>query len=473
MEKKTEISILIPERLDQLPENLQHWIYNFAGYLGILLDRILPDQTRISIEKELLKIDDNKMVVLLLSHDFIAKNDLIKEIQKISDQDNKRMAASGIRIPRIFKVCILPLATEQQPEFLRDYIDYQVCPAGMKIEDISFATGMKSTIWSVLVDLAYDISGSVMNMMDIKLGKQKGHRGPTIYLAETNPGQKENRDALRRELIQFGYHVVPYKPLSGDATKIEKSINDLLHEASFAIHIVGNEYGDPLPGSKYSLVELQLRLSSTVEDSSVQKGNFQRVIWFPPDLKPSDVKQQLFIENLIRQEETMQIAEIVQTPLELLKSIVRRRISKKDEESEKMGKVSLPEKPFIYLIHEKKYEKEIEPVLSWFRKQKIDIIWTGMVTSAENLVQLHRHYLANCSGVLIHYSGDNVPWISSKLKDLLKAPGFGRKHPIKAMAVMVQNGDKFAPPISGLDIISIPKGTKAVNFDNFLEKINQ
>jgi len=96
-----------------------------------------------------------------------------------------------------------------------------------------------------------------------------------------------------------------------------------------------------------------------------------------------------------------------------------------------------------------------------------------MVTSAENLVQLHRHYLANCSGVLIHYSGDNVPWISSKLKDLLKAPGFGRKHPIKAMAVMVQNGDKFAPPISGLDIISIPKGTKAVNFDNFLEKINQ
>lgn len=473
MEKKKEISILIPERLDQLPENLQHWIYNFAGYLGILLDRILPDQTRISIEKELLKIDDNKMVVLLLSPDFIAKNDLIKEIQKISDQDNKRMAASGIRIPRIFKVCILPLATEQQPEFLRDYIDYQVCPAGMKIEDISFATGMKSTIWSVLVDLAYDISGSVMNMMDIKLGKQKGHRGPTIYLAETNPGQKENRDALRRELIQFGYHVVPYKPLSGDVTKIEKSINDLLNEASFAIHIVGNEYGDPLPGSKYSLVELQLRLSSIAGDSSARKDSFQRIIWFPPDLNPSDVKQQLFIEKLIRQEETMKVAEIVQTPLELLKSIVRRRISKKDEAFEKMSEVPLPDPPFVYLLHEKKYEKEIEPVLSWFRKQNVNLISTGMVASVENIVRLHRYYLANCTGVLIHYSGDNAPWISSKLKDLLKAPGFGRIGPFKAMALMIQNGDKFKSPIANLQIIPIAEGVETVNFENFLDKINQ
>ncbi len=473
MEKKNEISVLIPKPLDQLPENLQNWIYSFAGYLGILLDRILPDQIRISIEEMLSKVDDEKLVVVLLSPDFDTQSEIIKTIQKISDRDIKRMAESGMRIQRIFKVCLLPVASELQPEFMRNYTDYQVCETEVSMEEISFDTGVKSPIWPVMVDLAYDISSSVIDMVDLKMGKPKDTTGPTIFLAEVNPEQKENRDALKRELIQFGYNVVPYRQLAGDAKEIEKRINELLSQALFAIHIVGNEYGDPLSGLEYSLVDFQLQLSSAYSGSPETKEELQRIIWFPPDLKPADDKQKQFVEKLVRQEETLKIAEIMQTPLELLKSIVRRKISKKVVESEKESKVALPDKPFIYLIHEMKYEKEVEPVLSWFRDRDIAMIWTGMAVSTENIVSLHHHYLANCTGVLIHYPGGNVPWINSKMKDLLKAPGFGRTGPIKAMAVMVQNGDQFESAISNLDIIPIPKGKTAVNFDKFLEKINQ
>lgn len=472
MDKKSEICILIPKPLDELPQNLHNWIYSFAGYLSILLDRILSDQTRISIEKELPKAGDDQMVIFLISPDFLAESDYIKAVQKISDQDNKRLAESAVMTHRIFKVCIMPVPTEQQPEFMREYTDYQICQTEINVEDVSFDTGIKSPVWSVLVDLAYDISGSVVDMMDVKMGKQKDHTGPAIFLAETTPDQKENRNALKRELIQFGYNVIPYRHLSGDAAEIEKTVTDLLKEASFAIHIVGNEYGDPLSGSEYSIVDQQLRLSSTGGQSETGE-DFQRIIWLPPDHKPSDEKQQLFVEKLVRQEETIKIAEIVQTPLELLKSIVRKKITGKDKRSEETGKIILPEKPFVYLIHEEKYKKEIEPVISWFREQKTEMIWSGMAASAENLVSLHRHYLANCSGVLIHYSGENVPWISSKMKDLLKAPGFGRTEPIKAMAVMVQNGNEFESSISTVDVFPIKKGTSEVNFKNFLEKINQ
>ncbi|GEM_PF-4502640 len=473
MEKKNEISILIPRPLDQLPENLQNWIYSFAGYLGILLDRILPDQIRISIEEELSKVDDEKMVVVLLTPDFTAESDVIKAVQKIAVRDTKRMAELGGRILRIFKVCLLPVASELQPEFMRNYTDYQICETGVKPEEVSFDTGIKSPIWSVLVDLAYDISHSVTELTNLKKGKPKDDIGPTIFLAETHPEQKANRDALKREMIQFGYNVIPDLHLSGDAAEIEKSVNDLLKETSLAIHIVGNKYGDPLAGSKYSLVELQLQLSSAFGGSSKSKEEFQRIIWFPPDLNPSDIQQQLFIEKLVRQEETLRVAEIVQTPLELLKSIVRRRILKKERESEREGKITLPDKPFVYLIHEIKHEKEIEPVISWFRDREIAMIWTGMAVSTENIVSLHHQYLANCAGVLIHYPGNNLPWISSKMKDLLKAPGFGRPEPIKAMAVIVHDGSKFESTISNLDIIPLKKGTTEVNFDNFLEKINQ
>jgi len=59
------------------------------------------------------------------------------------------------------------------------------------------------------------------------------------------------------------------------------------------------------------------------------------------------------------------------------------------------------------------------------------------------------------------------------MKDLLKAPGFGRTEPIKAMAVMVQNGKEFESMISNVDVFPIKKGTSEINFDKFLEKINQ
>lgn len=473
MEKKTEISILIPKPLDQLQENLQNWIYSFAGYLGILLDRILPDQTRISVEGELSRVEDDRVVILLLSPDFSSESEGMKTVQKISDQDNRRMADSGVRIQRVFKVCLSPVPSGLQPEFLRGYSDYLVGGEEMNLEEISFDTGIKSSIWSVLVDLAYDISHSVLDMQYVKMGKPKEDTGPTIFLAEATPHQKENRDALKRELIQFGYNVVPYQSLTGNAAEIEASVNELLKKASFAIHIVGNEYGDPLSDSEYSLVDLQLRISAAFGSPSESGTDFQRIIWFPPDLKPADEKQKQFVEKLVRQEEALKIAEIVQTPLELLKSIVRRRISRKDEESDRQAKVMLPEKPFVYLIHEKEYEDEVERVLSWFKDRKMSIISTGMTASTENIVSLHQQYLAHCSGVLIHYSGDNLPWISSKMKDLLKAPGFGRAEPIKAMAVMVQNGDEFNFAISNLDIIPLKKGATEVNFDNFLEKINQ
>lgn len=473
MDKKSEISVLIPKPLAELPENLQNWVSSFAAYLGILLDRIIPDHGLISVENELKKSGDDKMVIFLISPDFVADEGYMRVIQKLSDQENKRMTNASVIAQRIFKVCIMPIATGKQPDFMHEYTDYQICQTEIDADDLLFDTGIKSPVWSVLVDLAYDIAGSVLDSSDVESTTQKDHTGPTLFLAETTSDQLENRNALRRELIQFGFTVVPHKHLSGDAAEIEKTVNDLIKEASSAIHIVGNEYGDPLQGSEYSLLDLQLRLSSEAGDPTDLKEDFQRIIWFPPDQKPTDEKHEMFLEKLVRQEETMKVAEIVQTPLELLKSIVRKKISGKDKKSRSDPKVTLPEKPFVYLIHEEKFENEIEPVISWFREQNTEMIWSGMMASSENIVSLHRQYLSNCSGVLIHYSGDNIPWISSKMKDLLKAPGFGRTEPIKAMAVMVQNGNKFESMISNVDVYQIKKGTSEMNFDNFLEKINQ
>ncbi len=49
---------------------------------------------------------------------------------------------------------------------------------------------------------------------------------------------RHTRKYLRRELIQFGYNVVPQKRLAGNASEIQKTVSDLLMESISAIHIV-------------------------------------------------------------------------------------------------------------------------------------------------------------------------------------------------------------------------------------------
>jgi len=140
MDKKNEICVLIPKPLAELPENLQNWVSSFAAYFGILLDRIIPDHSLISVENELKKSGDDKMVIFLISPDFVADEGYIRVIQKLSDQENKRMKNASVIAQRIFKVCIMPIATENQPDFMHDYTDYQICQTEIDADDLLFDT---------------------------------------------------------------------------------------------------------------------------------------------------------------------------------------------------------------------------------------------------------------------------------------------------------------------------------------------
>ncbi|UCG27353.1 MAG: hypothetical protein JSV24_10295 [Bacteroidales bacterium] len=471
MEENT-IHILIPEPFENLPDNIKNWLSGFSEYLGILLDKILPFKPLITIDSTISGSADNQVVIFMISPDFLSDGKFVETMNGITQKVSKKEK----NLPGgflVFKVCILPVPSEQQPEFLRTYSDYRLCHETADEEDEFTLLGVetKSPVWSVLVDLAYDISRTLEHFT-AKAGDSKpAETGASIYLAETTQDQTENRETIKRELIHFGYQVVPRKHLLAGEGQIEEIITGLLNNSSVAIHLVGSQYGEAVPGSELSIVDLQLKLSAKTGESEDAGEEFERIIWFPPDLKPEDEKQRLFIENLIREEETEKTTEIVQTPLEALKSIIRKKVLQGKREMTEEQEI-LPDQPFVYLIHEERFNSEIEPLLSLFREKKTEVVWSGKTSSMSNVVTQHRHCLANCTGVLIYYSGDNLPWMTSKIKDLLKAPGYGRIKPIKAKAVILRDGGEFASPLSDVDIIPLEKDIPEGTFNNFLEKIN-
>ena len=56
---------------------------------------------------------------------------------------------------------------------------------------------------------------------------------------------------------------------------------------------------------------------------------------------------------------------------------------------------------------------------------------------SEDASTLHRENLLGCDGVLVFYGSAPRAWVDIKLRDVLKAPGYGRTRPITVQGVYV------------------------------------
>ena len=136
---------------------------------------------------------------------------------------------------------------------------------------------------------------------------------------------------LKRELMRNGYRVLPEKNMPKDLESIMKLVRRDLKASDMSIHLVGSDYGK-IQGSNASVIDLQNRMASEhfndLEKFDAESElNFGRVIWVAPDLNNLSVKQRLFIENLKKDSDSMNMADLLETTIEELKAFVINKIS--------------------------------------------------------------------------------------------------------------------------------------------------
>jgi len=424
------------------------WVTDFKRFLEMMLTQVLGDKPNVMLKSEhdtITAANLKKVAILipLLSESFMSSGeclDIVEDFHKIS---------AGGEAQRLFKVLKSPLSIEEQPAKLKDLIGYDlyfISPESGEVEDYKdfFGPDAEKNYWMKMVDLAYDIHESLIILKQTSGTKdiKSIYARRTIYLAETGHDLSVQRNIIKRDLQRHGYKVLPDHTLPKEVGNLKKEVAKDLKNCTLSIHLIGSSYGEIPDGADRSVVDLQNQIATERSAEVKDKSAFSRLIWISPNLQNASEKQLSFIENIKRDLASAEGAEILQTPLEDFKNIVREElidvgIDKKlsTSDSSDNGKAS------IYILHDKIDEKETKAIKDAVK----DAGYKVLTPSFEGeLLELRQHHITNLrdlDAAIIYQGKVNDQWVRMKLLDLLKAPGFGRRKPVKGK-VIISSKDK-------------------------------
>ncbi len=291
--------------------------------------------------------------------------------------------------------------------------------------------------------------------MEKEEGKKR-KKDKTIYLASTGVDMVIQRDVIKRELIRHGYTVYPQHSLPKEVKSLEAMVKKDLSNCQLSIHMVGEDYGYKPKGSELSAIDIQNKVADEYTKKIVdenkkinarERQNFSRLIWITPDLKNVSERQKIFIEDLKSEAALLDEAEVLQVTLQEFKTITRdelttgrfklaREIDRNEEEDSKRATKNL-----IYLICNKDDAEASQPLAKYLEQEGYEVMTSGYQGDLVDMRYLHQENLRKCDASIIYCGDSNKEWIRSKIQDIMKAPGFGRRKPIKAKAIYVQ-GEK-------------------------------
>jgi hypothetical protein len=471
-----DVLITFSEKDNETQKNELGWVSQFKKFLELMLFQVLGSKPNIVLKSEFDTVtspalDNAAILVTVLTKEFVQSGRCLDNLEAFYQ------ASADSKINRVFKVVKSPLTTQEQPPRLRDLIGYEMYQLDsetgvMKEYSDFFSQEAEKQYWMKMVDLAYDIHEALMILKEGELKSEVKNifKRKTIFLAETGHDISVQRNIIKRELQRHGYIILPKNTLPTNLDEVERVVRRDLEDSSLSIHLVGSAYGEIPEGADRSIVDIQNKIAAEVSmEKRRNKQEFSRLIWIAQNLKNASDKQKAFIETLKRDTEAQEGAEILQNPLEDFKNIVREELL----ESQDRKNIDESGGKSIYLVHDKIDDNEVKPFKEILEKSGFKVLIPAFEGELLEVRKQHIDNLRNFDGAIIFKGKVNDQWVRMKVLDLLKAPGFGRKKPIKAKALLASgspNLDNFKN--QNLTIISGDPQRSMENLKNFLQEFN-
>jgi hypothetical protein len=283
--------------------------------------------------------------------------------------------------------------------------------------------------WIKIDDVAHDMCQLLEILESEKPASTEGRK--TVYLTETTLDLSDEHAAIRRDLQEHGYAVLPSQTLPFIASDLIPFVRNEMARCDLSIHLVGKTYSLVPEGGMRSLLEVQDELAL----ERAEKGNFERLVWVPPGLQIQDDRQRKFIESLRTDPRIQHSTDLLETSLEDFKSVVHERLNKKPIET-KPAAARLRQ---IYLIFDR---QDLEAIAPWrdFLFEHFEVICSVFDGDEAEIREFHEENLRVSDVVLIHYGAGSEIWLRRKLRELLKSSAYGRTEPFRAVGILV------APP---------------------------
>lgn len=435
------IKIIYAEKDNTLKSSTKGWVSSFQKFLGMMLYQttgINHQIEMISDESDSFDVDNTQILIPILSPDFI-----------LSGQCLDRLEAFVQKYPQqythyLFKIYKTPLDFVDIPQNVRDLHGYNLFLTDQygqaKEVEYFFSPEAEKSYWMKMVDLCYDINELVLVLSAQLSDKKKKETSvrKKVYLAETGYDLSSARNIVKRELIQHGFEVLPKNVLPSTLKELRKSIEEDLKQCDFSIHMMGSSYGNILPGTKDSVVDVQNEMAALrVQDEKA--GDFHRLIWISPDLKHASERQKAFIHTIKRDANVSLGAEILQTSLEDFKNTLWNELMESNGlvDFNSLLSASSEGKPAVYCIFDQIDQKNVAPLLHSIAEKPFNLLFPSFKGDLLALRNEHVSFLKEMDAAIVYQKEVNEQWVHMKLLDLLKAPGLGRNKPLIGKLMVV------------------------------------
>lgn len=451
MSKKHKLFVSFSSEDNAASTKSAGWVDNFVHYLSIYIQKINHETPEIILLEGKAKrpdaLGENDGLILINSKNYIS--------QKILQADDALLSDPF----RVFKIDLVPLRKNDQIGnlgLLNDFIFFNSNSVTNDFETLKPGNSDQN-YWLKIIDLAFEINRNVYK----KSGGLNTINRKRIYLAETSYDQIHSRDEIKRELIRHGHIVLPLTPFSGNYKELQKQVIDCLENSDLSVHIIGETYGEIPEDSDKSIVELQNQLSTEYysKNAGTEMESLHRLIWMPQSLKARSDQQKLYLDQLRDDIASTSGAEIIQTPLEILKTVIHSRLQLFDSELKaRQAKYSKrSDKKSVYLLYDKKDEGDVQKILNDISSRNFDVILPRFDSKKIEFLESHRESLVKSDGVLL-FANKNLNWVNSKINDVIKAPGFGKPFPFDAKAIYLKDNSISKDKITVLGDLLVLNG---------------
>jgi len=458
-----------------LTEGQKGWISTFHRALEIRLGQLLGKQPRIFRDPKLQGNDyfgdrlvgsmaKTAALVSVLSPRYVRSDWCLREVDEFCKASAR---AGGLRVAdkaRVFKVVKTPVPLDQHPAELQELLGYDFYTVERETgrpRELSHQADpeMQRQYWARLDDLAHDIS-ELLSLVQSDRPVTAGGASPPaaeakgfVYLAETSSDLQEKRDAVKRELLGYGYAVLPDRPLPLFGPECEAMVSEQLARCRLSVHLIGERYGVVPEGSTTSVVAIQNELAvrrGQVSGDQASGGGFSRLIWLPPGLARMaetagiDERQQRFIAHLQTDARLQKDADLLETPIEDFKSALHQRLQpppppspRREAEAAGGGRDRDDGPARVYLLCDQRDLDAVAPLEDHLFTAGCEVILPAFDGDEAQVRRDHEESLALCDAALLYYGAGSELWLRQKLRELQKAAAYGRSGPIAVRAVYV------------------------------------
>jgi len=358
----------------------------------------------------------------------------LKEFCRAAEQ------SGGVRIAdkaRIFKVVKTPVNLERQPEEVQPMLGYDFFVYDERGRPRELAqdksAGTDRAFLTRLDDLAYDIT-QLLELLQhngdtVAPAQTKG----TVFLAETSYDLREEREAIKRDLIRNGYEVLPDRQLPLIAQEFDSLVREQLGRSRLSIHLIGHNYGVIPEGAEQSIVARQQTLASQAATLS----GLTSLIWLPPGLEVEDERQRKFVQHLQNDPAVHAAAELLEIPVEDLKTLIHRKLTPAAVTVTKPLVVPGQEHARIYLLCDQQDAEATRPLEDYLFSAGFEVILPFFDEDETQARLEHEENLRTCDAMLVYYGASGELWLRRKLRELQKSAALGREKPLLGRAIYV------------------------------------